>query len=61
MSKRSKQKLTLYQPETYQIKVPGELGASWSDWGEGMAVAVENDKDGLPLISVECVEDEGDG
>ena len=26
------QKLTLYQPETYQIKVPGELGESWSDW-----------------------------
>ena len=27
-----KQKLTLDRPVTYQIKVPGELDDSWSEW-----------------------------
>ena len=32
---------SLIQPATYQIKVPGRLDPSWSDWAEGMAVSVE--------------------
>ena len=82
--KKTKQKLTLDQPATYQIKVPGELGESWSDWIGGMTITVEREGDdppvttltgivadqaalqgllrrlyslGLPLISVNCVED----
>ena len=27
-----KQRVTLYRPVTYQIKVPGELDETWSDW-----------------------------
>ena len=76
-------KLTLYQSVTYQIKVPGELGESWSDWMSGMEITVESEGNnspvtiltgkvdqaalqsllrrlyslGLPLISVNCVED----
>ena len=44
--KESKQKLTLYQPATYQIKVPGELGENWSDWAGGMTIKVESEGDG---------------
>ena len=41
-----KQKLTLDQPATYQIKVPGPLNASWSDWAEGMTITLECSEDG---------------
>jgi len=44
-----KQKLTLYQPVTYQIKVQGELDESWPNWAEEMTVVVENDDDDLPI------------
>ena len=44
--KTSKQKLTLDRRVTYQIKVPGELNTSWSDWVEGMTIAVESGGDG---------------
>ena len=84
MMKEVKQKLTLDRPATYQIKVPGELDESWSDWAGGMTITVESESDGppvttltgtladqaalhgllrrlyalgLPLISVNCVED----
>ncbi len=78
------QKLTLDRPTTYQIKVPGELDESWSEWAEGMTITVESEGEdspvttltgtmdqaalhgllrrlyslGLPLISVNCVEDD---
>jgi hypothetical protein len=81
--KKPKQKLTLYRPATYQIKVPGEFGESWADWAGGMTITVGTEGDGppvttltgtvdqaalqgllrrlyalgLPLISVNCVED----
>ena len=42
-------KLTLDQPATYQIKVPGELDASWSDWAGGMTITVERDGDDQPV------------
>jgi hypothetical protein len=35
------QKLTLYQPVTYQIKVPGILDESCSDWDDGIVITVE--------------------
>jgi hypothetical protein len=47
MMKEIKQKLTLDRPITYQIKVPGHLDESWSEWTEGMTVTVEN-KDASP-------------
>jgi hypothetical protein len=40
-----KQKLTLVRPATYQIKVPGEIGESWSDWAGGMTITVECEGD----------------
>ena len=36
-------KLNLDKPATYQIKVPGELDNSWTEWYEKVAVVVESD------------------
>jgi hypothetical protein len=45
--KKTKQKLTLDRPATYQITVPGHLDESWSEWTGGMTVTVES-KDASP-------------
>ena len=76
--------LTLHQPVTYQIKVPGLLDQHWSEWDGKMTVTVDEEEGrlpvttltgtldqaalqgllrklyalGLPLISVNCVEDD---
>jgi hypothetical protein len=47
-----KQKLTLDQPATYQIKVPGHLDESWSDWAEGMTITVESEGEGPPVTTL---------
>lgn len=44
--KSDRSKLTLDQPTTYQIQVPGQLGESWSDWAEGLTIQVVNQEDG---------------
>jgi hypothetical protein len=50
--KKTKQKLTLDQPATYQIKVPGHLDESWSDWAGGMTITVESEGDGPPVTTL---------
>jgi hypothetical protein len=52
MMKQVKQKLTLDQPATYQIKVPGHLDESWSEWAGGMTITVENGDDGPPTTTL---------
>jgi hypothetical protein len=52
MMKKNKQKLTLYRPATYQIKVPGELDQRWSDWYGGMTITVGKDDNGLPVSAL---------
>ena len=52
MMKKVKQKLTLDQPATYQIKVPGHLDESWSEWAGGMAITVECEDDGPPITAL---------
>jgi hypothetical protein len=52
MMKKVNQKLTLDQPATYQIKVPGELDESWSDWAGGMTITVESEDDGPPITTL---------
>ncbi len=52
MMKKVKQKLTLDQSATYQIKVPGHLDESWSDWAGGMTITVENGDDGPPTTTL---------
>ena len=51
--KKAEQKLTLDGPTSYQIKVPGELDARWSDWAAGMTLAVESGGDGLPVTTLD--------
>ena len=50
--KRVKQKPTLDRPATYQIKVPGELDARWSEWVGEMTIAVESEDDGPPVTTL---------
>jgi hypothetical protein len=50
--KKAEQKLTLDGPTSYQIQVPGELDARWSDWAAGMTLAVESGGDGLPVTTL---------
>jgi hypothetical protein len=49
MMRALKQKPTLDRPATYQIQVPGELDESWSDWIQGMTIAVESEGEGPPV------------
>jgi hypothetical protein len=49
MMKEMKNKLTLDQSVTYQIKVPGELDRSWADWGEQMTITIEIEDDNPPV------------
>ncbi len=47
--KKDKQKLSLDRPTTYQIKVPGQLDESWSDWAGRMTITIESEGDNLPV------------
>ena len=42
-------KLTLYQPVTYQIKVPGALDTLWADDDNSLSLAVEECVGGQPI------------
>jgi len=50
--KAVKSELTLYQPATYQIKVPGHLDETWSDWAGEMTIKVESEGDGPPVTTL---------
>jgi hypothetical protein len=52
MMKEVKQRLSLARPATYQIKVPGELDESWSDWVGGMTITVESEGEGAPVTTL---------
>ena len=49
LQNEARQKLSLDRPATYQIKVPGHLDESWSDWIGGMAITVESEGEGPPI------------
>lgn len=52
MRKAGIQKLTLDQPVTYQIKVPGKLDTSWSDWVVDVSISTGSDDKGLPVTTL---------
>lgn len=52
MVKQVRRKLTLDRPATYQIRVPGQLGESWSDWAGGMTITVESEGDDPPITTL---------
>ncbi len=41
--------LTLDRPARYEIKVPGHLDETWSDWIEGVTITLEHGIDGSPV------------
>ena len=47
--KNVKLQITLDQPAIYQIKVPGKLDESWSDWVTGMTIRVESEGEDPPV------------
>ena len=47
-----RQKITLDRPATYQIKVPGELDETWSDWLGGMTITEESEGEGPPVTTL---------
>ena len=50
--KEDKQKLSLDRPATHQIKVPGHLNESWSEWAEGITITVESEGDDPPVTTL---------
>ena len=50
--KKATQKLTLDRPASYQIKVPGHLDQSWSEWVGVMTVTVESEANGPPVTTL---------
>jgi hypothetical protein len=58
MMNKRKRKFTLDQPVTYQIKVPGHLDESWSEWNGGMTVTVDLDEDSLPISTLTITVDQ---
>jgi hypothetical protein len=42
----------LNRPARYEIKVPGRLDESWSDWIEGMMIEVESGGGGGSTITI---------
>jgi hypothetical protein len=52
MMRTTREKLSLHRPATYQIKVPGHLDQSWSDWAGGMTIAVEGEEDSPPVTTL---------
>ena len=53
-----KQKLTLDRPATYEIRVPGQLGQSWSPWIGELTITVESEDDGSPVTTLTGILDQ---
>lgn len=54
----TKRKLTLSQPATYQIKVPGEIKMNWTDWFENLIIKVAVSNNGPPVTTLTCTVDQ---
>jgi hypothetical protein len=45
-------RFTLHRSATYQIRVPGHVDESWSDWMGGMSITIESEGDGPPITTL---------
>ena len=45
-------KLTMDGPASYQVKVPGELDDTWSEWVGGMTIGIERQGEGPPVTTL---------
>jgi hypothetical protein len=52
MMEESRRKLSLDRPATYEIKVPGHLDESWSDWVGGMTITIESEGEDRPITTL---------
>jgi hypothetical protein len=52
MMTKPEQNPSLHRPIVYQIKVPGCLDESWSDWAAGMAITLESEDDDQPVTTL---------
>ena len=52
MMKEIKRRLSLDRPATYQIKVPGHLDESWTEWDGRMTVTIESNDDRPPITTL---------
>lgn len=52
MIKKFRHKLTLHQPYTYQIKVPGELDPGKYEWVVNISLVVEISADGYAVTTM---------
>ena len=56
----SKKRLTLDQPANYEIRVPGEIEARWSEWADRIAVSIECREEDAPVtILTGCLDQAG--
>ena len=58
MMKEIKPTLTLDRPVTYQIKVPGHLDESWTEWDGRMTLTIECESDDSPVTTLTGVADQ---
>jgi len=58
MMKEINRMLTLSRPATYQIKVPGRLDESWTEWENRMTVTVESNGDLPPVTTLSGIVDQ---
>ena len=56
--KKNPPKLTLHQPTTYQIKVPGLLDTLWVDDASSLRVSVEESSAGQPITTLTGIMDQ---
>ena len=56
--KAVRQKLTLDRLAVYEIRVPGELDESWTDWDGKMTVTVESEGKGPPVTTLTGIVDQ---
>jgi len=59
MKQGKKTKLSLHQPITYQITVPGTVDPHGAEWVEGMKVTYQNNNDStFPTTVMTCTVDQ---
>jgi hypothetical protein len=49
MEKNLKSRLSLFQPAAYEIKIPGNLTESLSEWVDQLGIDVDTDTEGNPV------------
>ena len=56
--KPAKPEPTLSEPARYQIRVPGHIDESWSEWVRGMTITLEGEEQGPPMTTLTAIVDQ---